>query len=369
MYYLQRKINVWGMAFLPVFCAVALCGTVASAQNAPTPPAPQGGAAGENWRSKVGAAVAAPDTIKSLMASVPAEDRLVLVQELITAAAAVPGDANARLAIIKAVAINCIASVGVDSKVAVIAEVIATTPVAYLPHLSSELATRFSPQANNLTSSQFQSVGEQVVQKVVERVAGSEDVNVRTACAVACFLTGTTPANDPILPALMTKVPESDVVKPVVVQSLAISMASGDAAPVYAAANVTPVVTVPLATQPAQQQQQQTTSTTTGQQQGTTQTQQQQQGTTQTTQQQPAGGTEGGGITLETPLPTYISVSGHSSQSGLLTEFGSSSASGSGQTASSGSGTGSTGTGTSTTPEGIQVVPDRPICSNTNTSP
>jgi len=359
MYYLQRKINVWGMAFLPVFCAIVVCGSVASAQNAPTPPAPQGGAAGESWRSKIGAAVAAPDTIKSLMASVPAEDRLVFVQELMTAAAAVPGDANARLAIIKTVAFNCIAAVGVDSKVAVIAEVIATTPVAYLPHLSSELAMRFSPQANNLTSSQFQSIGEQVVQKVVERVAGSDDVNVRTACAVACFLTGTAPANDPILPALMVKVPESDVVKPVVVQSLAISMASGDAAPVYAAANVTPVVTVPLTTQPAQQQQQQTTSTTTGQ----------QQGTTQTTQQQPAGGTEGGGITLETPLPSYIAVSGHSSQSGLLTEFGSSSSSGSGQTASNTSGTGSSSSGSSTTPEGIQVVPDRPICSNTNTAP
>lgn len=359
----QRTINLVNMAFLPVFSVLVLSGTISAAQgNAPTPPAPaQGGVAVENWRSKVGAAVAAPDTIKTVMASVPAEDRLVFVQELMTAAAAVPGDANARLAIIKAVAINCIASVGVDSKVAVISEVIATVPVAYLPHVCSELAARFSPQVNNLTASQFQAVGEQVIQKVVERVAGSEDVNVRTACAVSCFLTGTTPANDPLLPSLMAKIPQSDAVKPAVVQSLAVSVASGDAAPVFAAANVEPVVTTPLVptTTPAPTQQQATTTTTTTG---------QQQGTTTTTQQQPAAGASEGGITLNTPLPSYLATSGHTTQSGLLTEFGSSSASGSGQTASGAasgaSGTGSTGTGTSSTPEGIQVVP---VCSSINT--
>jgi hypothetical protein len=361
MYNSQQTINVWNMVFLPVFTVLVLSGTVSSAQgNAPaTPPVPaQGGVAVENWRSKVGAAVAAPETIKTVMASVPAEDRLVFVQELMTAAAAVPGDANARLAIIKAVAINCIASVGVDSKVAVISEVIASVPVTYLPHVCSELAARFAPQVNNLTTSQFQAVGEQVIQKVVERVAGSDDVNVRTACAISCFLTGTVPENDPLLPALMAKVPASDAVKPAVVQSLAVSVASGDAAPVYAAANVTPVVTTPLVptTTPAPTQQQATT-TTTGQ----------QQGTTTTTQQQPAAGASEGGITLNTPLPSYLAVSGHSSQDGLLMEFGSSSTAGSGQTASGSatgaSGTGSTGTGTSSIPEGIQVVP---VCSSTN---
>lgn len=365
MYNSQRKITVWSLAVLPVLCTLVLSGTVSSAQgNASTPPAlAQGGAAVESWRSKVGAAVAAPDTIKSVMASVPVEDRLVFVQELMTAAAAVPGDANARLAIIKAVAINCIAAVGVDSKVAVISEVIATIPVAYLPHVCSELAARFAPQVNNLTTSQFQAVGEQVIQKVVERVAGSEDVNVRTACAISCFLTGTTPANDPLLPALMAKVPESDAVKPAVVQSLAVSVASGDAAPVYAAANVTPVVTLPLVTPSAPAQQPQTGST------GTPAAGQQTQGTTTTTtQQQPAAVEAEGGLTLNTPLPSYLAVSGHSSQDGLLTEFGSSSASGSGQTASGNtpgaSGTGSTGTGTSSIPEGIQVVP---WCSSANT--
>jgi len=366
MFYIQKAVRVWNVTVFSLFCAMVLIGSVSFAQgNVSTPPAPaQNGAAG-NWRAKVGGAVAAPDTIKSLMATVPVEDRLAFVQELMAAAAAVPGDANTRLAIIKVVAINCIASVGVDSKVAVISEVIATTPVAYLPHVCSELAVRFAPQVNNLTASQFQAVGEQVIQKVVERVAGSDDVNVRTACAVSCFLTGSTPANDPILQSLMAKVPPSDAVKPEVVQSLAMSVASGNAAPVYAAANVTPVVTEPLVattTTPAPTQQQ---TTTTGQQQGTT--------TTTTEQQQQSGGAAAeGGITLETPLPSYIAVSGHSSQNGLLTEFGSSSASGSGQTASSGgsgaSGSGSTGTGTSAVPEGIQVVPF-PTCSNTNTTP
>jgi hypothetical protein len=207
-------------AQLIVVCSVALiCATSAVVQAAEGTPVATGKQTSEagmltrsQWLKRIGDAAKDATIAKEVMKQVVAGEKVEFTQRLLKAITRMPLSPEEKLASLIQASIACIGSTSLqnDERYKVIAEVIAVTPVEYLPGLVGALSKRFSLKLNNVTPEQFKIMAATTVKLAIERNKTTEDAAVRNTFAILLFLTATTPAETPDLQAsLLASLPEN----------------------------------------------------------------------------------------------------------------------------------------------------------------
>jgi len=203
-----------------VVCSVALiCATSAIAEDATGTPVASGKQTSEagmltrsQWLKKIGDAAKDANIAKEVMKQVVAGEKVEFTQRLLKAITRMPLSPEEKLASIIQASIACIGSTPLpnDERYKVIAEVIAVTPVEYLPGLIGALSKRFSLKLNNVAPEQFKIMADTTIKLAIERNKITEDAAVRNTFAILLFLAATTPAETPDLQALlMASLPEN----------------------------------------------------------------------------------------------------------------------------------------------------------------
>ena len=137
-------------------------------------------------RGKIDAMIADPGQMTEVMKQLPAADQKTLVSEVNEAVAKLPGSAEERSA--KVINITRAALKGADKGnrkdlEALIAEVYATAPLESLCSLNEDLAkdvfNRGADTGRTYTDEQYAKIAANIVKAVNDRVAGTEDADVR----------------------------------------------------------------------------------------------------------------------------------------------------------------------------------------------
>ncbi|MEI6646671.1 MAG: hypothetical protein WCP12_11605 [bacterium] len=164
------------------------------------------------WLNRIGAAAKNPNFAKELMKQISPADKVEFTQRLLKAITRMPLSPEAKLSLLIKASVVCIGGTSAENngRYNVIAEVIAVTPVEYLPGLVPALAKNFNLQLNKVTPADYKVIATDVVKIAVERNSKTEDSAVRNTCIALLFLDATTPQESPGLQAtLMASLPES----------------------------------------------------------------------------------------------------------------------------------------------------------------
>ena len=205
------------------------------------------------WLNRIGAAAKNPTVAKEIMKQISPADKVEFTQRLLKAITRMPLSPEAKLTLLINASTVCIGGTSAENngRYNVIAEVIAVTPVEYLPGLVPALSKSFNLTLNKVTPTDFKTIATDVVKISVERNSTTEDAAVRNTCMALLFLDATTPQESPGLQAaLMSTLPESTRA---MANTWVTDAQQGNFQPMLTAADVTNPVTTqaPVGNQPA----------------------------------------------------------------------------------------------------------------------
>lgn len=199
------------------------------------------------WLNRIGAAAKNPNLAKEIMKQISPADKVEFTKRLLKAITLMPVSPEAKLALLIKASVVCIGNTSVENngRYNVIAEVVAVTPVEYLPGLVPALSKSFDLQLNKMTPADFKVVATDVVKLSVERNSTTEDSAVRNTCMALLFLDATTPQESPGLQAaLVATLPESTRA---MANTWVTDAQQGNFQPMLTAADVVNPVTTPAA--------------------------------------------------------------------------------------------------------------------------
>ena len=143
-------------------------------------------------RAQIGNVVENPDSLTDLMKSVAADDQAMLLGDVNTAIAIVPGSAEMRAATyVKA---NCAALKGAAkwNLLTLLAETFATVKIEDLTllneHYAADVFNRATDPKHTYTDEQFVTIASNAMVKIRKRLEGSDAAGVRDAFAVLMFV-------------------------------------------------------------------------------------------------------------------------------------------------------------------------------------
>lgn len=151
------------------------------------------------WLNKIGDVAKNPDTAKEVLKQVAAGDKVEFTKRLINAITLMPQSPEEKLALLIKSSVACIGSTSLDNgeRYKVIAEVLAVTPVQFLPGLVAELSKRFNLKLNDVSPDQYKGMATDVFKIAVERNKTAEDSSARNTFMALLLLGATTPQETP----------------------------------------------------------------------------------------------------------------------------------------------------------------------------
>lgn len=164
------------------------------------------------WLIRIGAAANNSTVAKVVMKQVSPADKVEFTQRLLKAITRMPLSPEGKLTLLVNASAVCIGgtSPANNGRYNVIAEVMAVTPVEYMPGLVPALSKSFGLTLNKVTAANFKVIASDVVKISVGRNSATEDAAVRNTCTALLFLDATTPQESPGLQAaLVSTLPES----------------------------------------------------------------------------------------------------------------------------------------------------------------
>jgi hypothetical protein len=198
-----------------VFSVALICAQLVSAQQPATKDAQPVPAAAtltrSQWLKEVGKVAKEPKAIRDVMVQVAEGEKCEFTQRVLKAITRMPLSPEEKQDLLISAAIECIRSARIknDERYKVIAEIIAVTPVEFLPGMVSVLAKRFDPKLNKLTDEQFKEMADRTVKLAVERNKATDDPTVRNTFAMLLFLQATTqPLTDDLQTLLLSRLPD-----------------------------------------------------------------------------------------------------------------------------------------------------------------
>jgi hypothetical protein len=205
------------------------------------------------WLIRIGGAAKNSNVAKAIIKQISPADKVEFTQRLLKAITRMPLSPEAKLTLLINASAVCIGGTSAENngRYNVIAEVVAVTPVEYLPGLVPALSKSFDLTLNKVTPADFKVIATDVVKISVERNGTTEDAAVRNTCMALLFLDATTPQESPGLQAtLMANLPESTRAME---NKWVTDAQQGNFQPMLTAADVTNPVTTPapIGNQPA----------------------------------------------------------------------------------------------------------------------
>jgi hypothetical protein len=207
----------------------------------------------DEWLIRIVSAAKSQEVAKVVMKQVSSVDKVEFTQRLLKAITRMPLSPEGKLTLLVNASAVCIGgtSPANNGRYNVIAEVMAVTPVEYMPGLVPALSKSCDLTLNKVTPAGFKVIATDVVKISVGRNSATEDAAVRNTCTALLFLSATTPQESPGLQAaLMSTLPESTRV---MANTWATDAQQGNFQPMLTAADVANPVTTqaPVWNQPA----------------------------------------------------------------------------------------------------------------------
>lgn len=163
------------------------------------------------WLKKIGEVAKDPQAIRATMAQVADGEKVEFTRRVFKAITRMPLSPDDKQALFLKASIECIRSTPLknDERYKVIAEIIAVTPIEFLPAVIGDLSKRFDPKLNKLSDDQFSLMAEKTLKLAVDRNKSTDEANVRNTFAALLFLSPTTqPQTEKLQGVLMAQLPD-----------------------------------------------------------------------------------------------------------------------------------------------------------------
>ena len=182
-------------------------------------------------RKKIVDSIANPAVMTATVKDLSAEDQRQYLADVVAAIGKMPGSHEEIAASYLSVCRAALKGSKKGNLAAMIAEVFATVPTAYLPiiceSLGSDMLNRAANPSATYNDEEFLAIATNVMATVNERVGSEDGADVRSAFAALAFIRGANGASDKVLSTMIASLPES-AQKPASQEWFPAALAEGD---------------------------------------------------------------------------------------------------------------------------------------------
>ena len=182
-------------------------------------------------RKQIVASISNPAVMTATVKQLSAEDQRQYLADVVAAVGKMPGSQEEKAASYLSVCRAALKGSQKGNLAAMIAEVFATVPTAYLPviceSLGSDMLNRASNPSATYNDDEFLAIATNVMATVNQRVGSEDGADVRSAFAALAFIHGANGANEKVLSTMIASLPES-AQKPASQEWFPAALAEGD---------------------------------------------------------------------------------------------------------------------------------------------